>query len=277
MHPALRRVLVPPYVFQRRLRIVARAHRSLVRDIARWLVRSREVSNFTYDLTDLNRRHLAAMVAAVTGIRPAQAQGYFDELVADQDGPIGAHIRGVVGRQDAVSTYFIDPVARLGRRIGWYAVARATKPRLIVETGVEHGFGSLTLCAALKRNADEGHPGRYIGVDIKPSAGELLVPPWKEFGEIVVSDAVKFLNELDRPVDLYVSDSDHSVDYEYREYQAVLPRLSANGIIIADNAHASDALIRFSEETGRQFLFFAERPKDHWYRGAGIGFSYPGR
>jgi hypothetical protein len=28
-------------------------------------------------------------------------------------------------------------------------------------------------------------------------------------------------------------------------------------------------------KTGRNFVFFKEQPKAHWYPGAGIGISYP--
>ena len=61
-----------------------------------------------------------------------------------------------------------------GRRLGWYAIARATKPKVIVETGVERGHGSVLLCSAILHNAIEGFPGRYFGTDIDPSAGWLL-------------------------------------------------------------------------------------------------------
>jgi hypothetical protein len=40
---------------------------------------------------------------------------------------------------------------QLGRRIGWYAFARATKPKLVVETGVHQGIGAVTLIRALEK------------------------------------------------------------------------------------------------------------------------------
>ena len=35
-----------------------------------------------------------------------------------------------------------------------------------------------------------------------------------------------------------------------------------------------DELLKFSIEHGRNFVLFRERPKDHWYPGAGIGISF---
>ena len=35
----------------------------------------------------------------------------------------------------------IDSEAFFGRRIGWYAIVRATKPKIIVEAGTKKGIG----------------------------------------------------------------------------------------------------------------------------------------
>jgi hypothetical protein len=59
------------------------------------------------------------------------------------------------------------------------------------------------------------------------------------------------------------------------EYKAILPRLQNNSIILGDNSHATDSLRVFSEANVRRFLFFKEEPADHFYHGAGIGFSLP--
>src|SRR5258708_32274330 len=48
-----------------------------------WLHCSLEETNFTYDLTERNRRHLAHFVAAVVGRPAAQIAGYLRELQSD--------------------------------------------------------------------------------------------------------------------------------------------------------------------------------------------------
>jgi hypothetical protein len=40
-------------------------------------------------------------------------------------------------------------------------------------------------------------------------------------------------------------------------------------------ANVFDVSVADVEENGRRFLFFKEEPAQHWYPGAGIGFSYP--
>jgi len=210
------------------------------------VLRNGELGNFTYDLTNANLRYLAETVSVVTGKAVEEIVAY----IAEVDG----------------LPY------RFGRRIGWYAIARAIKPKLIVETGIERGHGALLLSAALKMNANDGHSGRYIGTDIDPAAGQLLTN--RAFGEILYGDSIESLRTISTPIDLFINDSDHSADYEAAEYRTIKDKLSSRAIILGDNAHVTDKLALFARETDRRFLFFAEKPKDHWYPGGGIGIAY---
>jgi predicted O-methyltransferase YrrM len=251
----------------RRLGFAAHYYRTVPGHIVHWALYSHEDTNYTYDITPHNRAYLAATVAVATGIGIDQARAFIAEPDHDILGYVGAKL-AALGITD------IDKAPAFGRRLGWYAIARALRPRLIIETGVDRGLGSVLLCAALKRNAEEGFPGRYYGTDVNPAAGALLDKPWSEHGEILYGDSIESLRRLSGPVDLFINDSDHSADYEYREYQTIKPLLSDRAIILGDNAHANDMLLRFSEENGRRFLFFREQPRAHWYPGAGIGISF---
>jgi hypothetical protein len=77
------------------------------------------------------------------------------------------------------------------------------------------------------------------------------------------------------PVDFYIHDSDHSAEHEAKELRVVEPKLSPRALVLSDNADCTDELIKFAERTGRQFLFFAEKPKKHWWPGDGIGVAFP--
>jgi predicted O-methyltransferase YrrM len=150
------------------------------------------------------------------------------------------------------------------------------KPRLIVETGVEKGLGSVLLCSALLRNQDEGFSGWYYGTDIAPEAGFLLAPPYDSVGQVLYGDSIESLKRLDS-IDLFINDSDHSPEYERLEYEVIASKMTPRGIILGDNAHYTGELASFSENRGRQFLFFHEEPAAHWYPGGGIGISFPAR
>ena len=235
-----------------------------------WLVASREITNFTYDLTEQNRSYLANTISAVTGVAVAQIESFISEPENDKE--LLAHITSLTraSRRRTIS----DRVPRFGRRLGWYAIVRAIKPKLVIETGVDKGLGSVLLCAALLRNKAEGHDGYYYGTDINPEAGFLLTGKWAQTGKILYGDSIESLRVISGPIDLFVNDSDHSADYELEEYRTVETKLSADAIILGDNSHISKSLCTFARETGRKFLFFAEQPLEHWYPGAGIGMCF---
>jgi hypothetical protein len=232
--------------------------------------RPNETSNFTYDLTPRNITELTHVLALITGKPLAEIRGYIEEIRTD--GALHNTLYDGLKKRGHFSDMIANP---FGRRAGWYAVARALKPRVIVETGVDRGHGSLVLCAALLRNAAEGHRGRYFGTDLNPEAGWLLTNEYAEIGEILYGDSIESLEKFNDTIDLFINDSDHSADYEYREYQAIAHKLSSFAVILGDNSHTNDKLARFSEETGRSYVFFREVPQDHWYPGAGIGISAP--
>lgn len=236
------------------------------------LLQSGETHNFTYDLTEANLRYLAEIIAVATGKSPVEIEGYIQEATEDVD------LRTYFDNKMAVHEGQKSPAktkSPFGRRLGWYAVARAAKPRLIVETGVERGHGALVLCAALLRNRQDGAPGRYLGTDINPDAGYLLAGKYQDVGKILFGDSITSLRQLAEPIDLFINDSDHSAEYEAEEYRTIASKLSQTAIVLGDNAHVTDKLAQFSRAMGRSFLMFKEQPKDHWYPGAGIGISIP--
>jgi hypothetical protein len=257
-------------VFAYRGALASRHLLTTSRALLRWWLTSNETSNFTYDLTPLNKAHLAALVADVTGKSYEVIASFMLELESDAD--LRSHVRETAHahRDDQ----FAHRQVEFGRRLGWYAIARALKPRVVVETGVAKGLGSCVLTAALARNFSEGHSGRYYGLDINPRAGYLLAGKYAQFGEIQYGDAIGSLRRFDAVIDLYINDSDHSAEYEMAEYETVAPRLGANAMLLGDNSHVTDRLLVFAQATNRQFVFFRESPLRHWYPGAGIGIAF---
>lgn len=238
--------------------------------VLRWLYVSRETTNLTYDLTELNKTNLVSFLANVTQKSFDELMGYVNEIEQD------THLKYHIENQTAKSSWSIiaDKEARYGRRVGWYALIRASKPQVVLETGVDKGLGSCVITAALMKNSEEGHPGFYYGTDINPKAGYVLSGEYKKYGEILIGDSIESLDAFDKPIDLFINDSAHSADYEANEYQAVRDKLTLNAFILSDNSHCTDKLFHFARMTGRSYLFFQENPKDHWYPGAGIGIAF---
>lgn len=238
--------------------------------ILRWSVNSRENTNFTYDLTDMNIRYLASTLSIVTKKPYTIILSYIHE--ARNDIELKRHVIDMT--KESANRYAADLRCDFGRRLGWYATARAIKPNIIIETGVDKGIGSVLLCSALIRNSDEGNEGFYYGTDINRRAGYLLAGKYREYGEIIYGDSIDSLNRFNRSIDLFINDSDHSAEYEYQEYLTIQKKLSPDAIILGDNSHVTDKLALFSIENGRQFVFFKEMPSNHWYPGGGIGISF---
>jgi predicted O-methyltransferase YrrM len=253
-----------------RLANVAQHNARIAKQSASWLVRSREHVHYTYDLEPLNLEHLAWFVATATGTPAETVRGYLMELQED------AELRSVIAEGLARSerSASTDKVVRYGRRIGWYAFVRALRPEFVVETGTNRGLGSAVIAAALKRNGR----GRLATVDIDDRSGELILPPYDQVVEHVVGDSLDFLAgpvARRQPIDLLFVDTGYTPEHERAELAAVTPLLAPHAVVLATKTYMWRELSRWAEEQQREFLHFGEQPHNHWYRGVGIGASFP--
>jgi hypothetical protein len=244
---------------------VARYDARLVSRSVSWLVRSRETTNFTYDLTSINTDQLSWFVSAVTGADVGQARSWMAELEADEEFHLKLTRRLALNPTKRVCA----SRPQLARRYGWYAMVRALQPDTVVETGTALGMGSCVIAAALLRN---GH-GRLTTIDVDDDTGYLIDEPWASVIDRRVGSSVDELANIP-DVDMFLHDSLHTYEYETEELQAVQPNLSADAFVLSDNAHDSAALSHWAERTGRHYLFFKEEPADHWLPGDGIGVAW---
>jgi len=235
-----------------------------------WAFRSKEHYNHTYHLTPLNQQYLASYIAVVTGHPFAEIQSYMQELEKDEA------LRALLRERTLASPdrHNSDLEPRYGRRLGWYALVRATKPRVVVETGVDRGLGTAVIAAALRRNDQEGHPGLVYATDIIPTCGHLFAEPYKSYGRILLGDSVELLKKFDQPVDVFLHDSDHRPEYEWAEFLAIEARLHPGSIVMSDNSQQTSKMLEFAQRIGKGFLYFQDQPKDHWWPGDGIGAAF---
>jgi len=238
--------------------------------ILRWMIHSKEDTNFTYDLTKQNLDELYKLLESIFELNYSKIKDYSEELL--NNSIIKDYLKNKIEASDFKN--FADNDIKYSRRIGWYIIARIIKPQTIIETGVDKGMGSVILSEALIKNEKEGFKGKYYGTDINPEAGYLFDDIFRKKGKIIYGDSIESLKKIDEPIDLFINDSDHSAKYESDEYKTIISKLSKNSVILGDNSHSTDELLKFSIEHGRNFVLFSERPKDHWYPGAGIGISF---
>jgi len=263
-------VMIPARLFLNALPHVARQFVLGVK----WAFTSKEHYNHTYHLTEMNKQYLASFVSVVTGHPVAEIESYISELDGDEV------LRQLLIERTLQSRdrHNADAEPRFGRRLGWYALIRATKPRVVVETGIDRGLGTVAIAAALKRNAEEGHPGKVYATDIVPDCGYLLIEPYKSFCHELIGDSVEQLKRFPESVDVFLHDSDHRAEYEWAEFLAIEPRLHEQSIVLSDNSQQTAKLREFAARTARSFLYFQDVPTSHWWPGDGIGAAFiPGQ
>jgi Methyltransferase domain len=264
---AKRTWLAPLATFAARARTVTRYEWKQLRRSCTWLAGSREYTNFTYELTTENVLEMAWFVAAVTGIEFDESFGYIKEVHDDE--ALLEHLRRAVANSPL--RRIMDPDPRYGRRAAWYAIVRATRPRHVVESGVDKGLGSCVLAAALLRNADEGHHGRLSALDVTHDAGALIGGEYASVIDLRFGDSVAILEASVSPVDLFLHDSDHRYEHESAEYRAVAGSLAEHAILMTD--HGGQALSDYAKSSGRRFLAFREDPAEHWLPGSVLGVA----
>lgn len=222
----------------------------------RYLVAGDETSNFTYEIA--NRDELARVIAGALGAETAEIRS----LIAEADADVDLR-RRLQGR------------AKFGRRLGWYAALRWSKPELAVETGTADGLGTALLARAIERNLDEGARGRLLSFDVVPTAGRLLDDHLRQFVTVIVGDAVEALPRAlsGGRIGYFVHDSLHTYDHERAELELATAHADDTMILISDNAHVTTALADVAAENGAAYASFTERPVRHLYPGAALGIA----
>jgi predicted O-methyltransferase YrrM len=257
-------------LFLYRIKLIVSHFFNLIPGALRWLKNSREITNFTYNLTPYNVEYLIAFIANITEIPFDTIKNYAGEAL--QDHQLAAHVMKFTSLHE--NYYMADSDLKWGRQLAYYIFVRALKPKIVVETGVDKGLGAIVVAAALMRNKNEGYDGHYFGTDINPKAGYLFTGPYATYGEILVGDSVESLKKLNFPINLFIFDSMRTSQYEALEYQTIKDKLETGSIILTTFAHGSDELLKFSLETHRRYLSFRERPLNHYYPGGEIGAAF---
>jgi hypothetical protein len=247
-----------------RLRVYGVAPRSFI--ALRYVAIDPELENFTYDIA--NREELVRTLADVLQIDRDVVEAYVAE--ADGDPSVNRPTRG-------------RPTLRFrhkrelhpGRRLGWYVAARVLKPELIVETGIHAGLGSRLLLLALRRNRAEGAPGELLSIDISDQTGALVEKDLRDHWRQLIGSTYDVLPTAvaGRKVGMLIHDSAHTYECERFEFETALAVAADPIALISDNAHATTALPDLAAERELPYGYFQEKPRDHFYPGAGLGIA----
>lgn len=230
-------------------------YKNQLKSIKYWALKKTENDNFYYDLDDKNLQDLISLIYSLTNNTYVDVERYALEIRNDFN--LKRHLESFFKNDPNLQ----DIQVEFGRRIDWYVFIRLMKPKLVVESGVHHGVGACLITAALMKNAHDGFIGKYVGTEIDTTAGALFVEPYKQYGEIIYGDSIKSLDELKNSIDIFINDSDHNHDYEYREYEIIKSKLTKNFIILGDNSHVSSSLHNFAKKINTSMSFFLKNQK----------------
>jgi hypothetical protein len=195
---------------------------------ARYVLADPEIDTFTYPVANL--AEMSGLLSEVLEHPVEELQGYIDEALADPE--LGPLLSRDIG-PGAVYMKRRPPLP--AHHLAAWALIRACKPKLVVETGILEGLGSRTMLCALKLNAEEGHPGRLMSFDVLPGAGKGLIPKrlresWDPIYEPTPEALTTNLEGLE--VDFFLHDSVQEYDHLVAEVDAVLPFMAPGGTLM---------------------------------------------
>lgn len=134
-----------------------------------------------------------------------------------------------------------------------YAIVRAVRPGLILETGIANGVSSAYILLAMKRNQKgslhsiDVNDGSYLPSD---KGVGWIVPDWlRHRWTVHLGDAKTLLPHVlkeSRPLDIFIHDSLHTYEHMKFEYEQAYPYLRPGGILISDDALWNPAFAEFA-------------------------------
>lgn len=136
-----------------------------------------------------------------------------------------------------------------------YAIVRALRPSIVVETGVANGVSSSYILLAMHLNKK----GTLHSIDIGDKS---FLPPNEETGWIIpkwlrsrwvlhIGDSKEVLPALLRElknIDVFIHDSLHTYEHMLFEFLTAWPYLNSGGILISDDALWNPAFTEFCHQ-----------------------------
>ena len=238
------------------IRLLAKAVRNPSRAVLRLLLRARLARTGV----PADRARLVRWVSEQFGV---DAVAFHDEyLASDFRRSYSARRRALWEFAGPQRLGTSDPISHEAL----YIVVRATRPRVVVETGVLYGASSAHILAALARNGE----GELYSIDLPHEPAEpphgFLVPD--ELGgrwTLIVGDSRRELPTLlDRlsAIDLFHHDSMHTFQHMTWEFQTVLSHLTLNGVLSSHDVRIAHSMREIFRRNA--FQAFCERQGLRW-------------
>ncbi len=225
---------------------------------AGYLLLDPEIESFSYELA--NEHELIEIVSAAMGVDAATVATYCAEAHTDPElnALLSARVRWRPETKRRMP---------LGLRTLWYVLVRVRRPKLVIETGVLQGLGSLTILAALERNAAEGSPGRLISVDTDPAAGWLVPPRLRTRWSLLTGRSTEVLPAAlaGEGVGILFQDTPHTYHNQMAEFGLAIEHAVTPLLLIDPDGGRSPALQELGERHGARRFQYQPAPRRHFY------------
>lgn len=226
----------------------------------RYLLWDPEVESYSYEIA--NDDELCAFAARNFGCTAEQAKDFLREARTDPE---------LTTRLSERTRWRFDAKTKLpvGNRLLWYVAARATKPPLIVETGIYEGLGSIVLLRALEQNAREGAEGRLVSLDTDPHSGFLVrddAELTKRWTKVIGFTSDKLPEVVaGEPIGMLLQDTPHTEENQRHEFGVALRQPADRVVLIEGSGGYCPTAGQLAEQLGIELLHFREQAKDHFW------------
>lgn len=252
-----------------------------LRDLGVWVSRMRECRNPFLLASGLNYDRLRSQILKLATGQPFSVTANYMREIED-DKPFLQEIRARLAKWTMYTPRAVDFMmsGRSGsvffNEVTLYAIVRALRPEVVIETGGTPGKSTAFILRALERNKT-GHlytldlppavidqpilQHRGIYHELRPAGAESgwIVPDELRGRQTALLGSSKdhlppLLEKLDR-VDMFYHDSDHSYDYMTWEFETVWPKLkSSDGLLMSDDVLANNSFFDFCKKIGLTHL-----------------------
>lgn len=242
--------------------------------------------------TRANNIYNIKSLAAYLGVEEKIFLDYYTELLDDQDFLKGVNERIVYTREThgfrkgIFNMESIDSVDWFAfERVLIYILIRFIKPENVLETGVYYGGNSAFALRALDKNKK----GKMTSIDfpdydIRETSSDsarhslvgdtelytpslrpgFMVPlPLKERWNLIEGDSLAIIPTLDIRFDMYIHDSDHSMQFLSKEMELAWNKLSDDAIFLVDDIDWSNAFYAFVAAKRLYPVLFTDNGKDN--------------
>ncbi|WP_320670755.1 class I SAM-dependent methyltransferase [Patulibacter defluvii] len=150
------------------------------------------------------------------------------------------------------------------RIVGTTVLAR--RPETVVETGVQRGYTSAVLLAAMERVGT----GRLISIDLpgirdaEVTTGELVPDAVRHRWDLRLGPSRRLLPEAlaeAGTVGLSIHDADHSYRAQVEEFRAAWPHIASGGLLVCDDVW-TPSITDFANEVGVHPALVVRGPSD---------------